>query len=100
MYASPPRESPFPAARLSGWWIRRVEAGAKIPAHPVSGLATVPPFPKPRGRFDYKLETELDALREHKELRELPARRRDRLLLATWNIANFGSKTDARRTIA
>jgi hypothetical protein len=56
--------------------------------------------PKPRGRFDYKLETELDALREHKELRELPARRRDRLLLATWNIANFGSKTDARRTIA
>ena len=50
----------------------------------------MPPFPKPRGRFDYQLDTELDALREHKELRELPARRRDRLLLATWNIANFG----------
>lgn len=50
----------------------------------------MPPFPKPRSRFDYEIEAELRALREHKKLREIPARKRDRLLLATWNIANFG----------
>lgn len=54
------------------------------------GPATVPSFPKPKSRFDYDLESELAALREHKQLREVPARRRDRLLLATWNVANFG----------
>jgi endonuclease/exonuclease/phosphatase family metal-dependent hydrolase len=48
------------------------------------------PFPKPRSRFDYDLDTELDALRKHKVLREIPARSKNRLLLATWNIANFG----------
>jgi endonuclease/exonuclease/phosphatase family metal-dependent hydrolase len=50
----------------------------------------MPPFPKPRSRFDYDLDTELDALRTHKATREVPDRRDDRLLLATWNIANFG----------
>ncbi len=50
----------------------------------------MPPFPKPRTRFDYEVDAELDVLREHKELREVPARRHDRLLLATWNVANFG----------
>jgi endonuclease/exonuclease/phosphatase family metal-dependent hydrolase len=50
----------------------------------------MPPFPKPRSRFDYDLETELAALGEHKELRGVPSRGRGRLLLATWNIANFG----------
>jgi endonuclease/exonuclease/phosphatase family metal-dependent hydrolase len=50
----------------------------------------MPPFPKPRSRFDYDLDTELAVLSEHKTLREVPARRNDRLLLATWNIANLG----------
>lgn len=50
----------------------------------------MPPFPKPRSSFDYDLDSELTALREHRKLREVPPRRRDRLLLATWNIANFG----------
>ncbi len=36
------------------------------------------------------MEVELRALRDHKKLRDVPAKRRDRLLLATWNIANFG----------
>lgn len=50
----------------------------------------MPPFPKPRSSFDYDLDAELAALREHRKLREVPPRRRDRLLLGTWNIANFG----------
>jgi endonuclease/exonuclease/phosphatase family metal-dependent hydrolase len=50
----------------------------------------MPPFPKPRSRFDYDLDTELAALREHKKLREVPSREDDRLLLASWNVANFG----------
>lgn len=50
----------------------------------------MPPFPKPRSDFDYDLDAEIDALRQHKALRDVPARRDDRLLLGTWNIANFG----------
>lgn len=50
----------------------------------------MPPFPKPSSRFDYDLDAELAALGEHKTLREVPARRDDGLLVATWNIANFG----------
>ena len=50
----------------------------------------MPPFPKPRSSFDYDLDAELAALREHRKLRGVSARRSDRLLLATWNVANFG----------
>jgi endonuclease/exonuclease/phosphatase family metal-dependent hydrolase len=50
----------------------------------------MPPLPKPRSDFDYDLDVEIDALRQHKALRDVPARRDDRLLLGTWNIANFG----------
>lgn len=50
----------------------------------------MPPLPKPRGSFDHDLKTELAALRAHRKLRKIPAKRDDRLLLATWNIANFG----------
>jgi endonuclease/exonuclease/phosphatase family metal-dependent hydrolase len=50
----------------------------------------MPPFPKPRTSFDYDLGTELSALREHKKLRAVPERCRNRLLLCTWNIANLG----------
>jgi len=50
----------------------------------------MPPFPKPRSRFDYDLDAELAALRAHRKLRDVPARGEGRLLLATWNIANFG----------
>lgn len=50
------------------------------------------PFPKPRGSFNYDLNAELQALRDHKKLRDVPARQPDRLLLATWNIANLGAQ--------
>jgi endonuclease/exonuclease/phosphatase family metal-dependent hydrolase len=61
----------------------------------------MPAFPKPRFEYDYDLKTEVKALRGYsklpgKEDRAIPAKARDRLLLATWNIANLG--VQQRRT--
>jgi len=50
----------------------------------------MPPFPKPETSYDYELEDELAALAEHRSERQIPDKSDDRLLLATWNIANFG----------
>jgi endonuclease/exonuclease/phosphatase family metal-dependent hydrolase len=52
----------------------------------------MPPFPKPTFDFDYDLKAELKRLRQHKRTRQIPARQRDRLLVATWNIANLGAQ--------
>jgi hypothetical protein len=50
----------------------------------------MPPFPKPRSDYDYDLDEELEALRAHRRVRGIPARQDGRLLIATWNVANFG----------
>jgi endonuclease/exonuclease/phosphatase family metal-dependent hydrolase len=53
----------------------------------------VPPFPKPRFDYTYDLDTEVAAIRAYlkqKPGRQIPAKGRDSLLLATWNIANLG----------
>ncbi|HXF00097.1 MAG TPA: endonuclease/exonuclease/phosphatase family protein [Solirubrobacterales bacterium] len=50
----------------------------------------MPPHPKPRLDYSYDVEAERAELRAWARLREIPRRRRDRLLVATWNIANFG----------
>lgn len=55
----------------------------------------MPVFPKPRTSYDYDVATELKALRDYpkqegKKNRAIPARSKNRLLLATWNIANLG----------
>jgi endonuclease/exonuclease/phosphatase family metal-dependent hydrolase len=50
----------------------------------------VPPFPKPDFEHPYSLPAEIAALRKHRDERNIPAKRDDRLLLATWNIANLG----------
>jgi hypothetical protein len=39
--------------------------------------------------FDVDIDKELAALRAHRGTRGVPRRQADRLLLATWNIANF-----------
>jgi endonuclease/exonuclease/phosphatase family metal-dependent hydrolase len=55
--------------------------------------ANVPPFPKPRFDYTYDLEHELAAVRDYrknKEGRQIPAKGKGRLLVATWNIANLG----------
>ena len=55
----------------------------------------MPVFPKPRTSYDYRLEAQLKALRGYpkrpgKKDRAIPPRTRNRLLLASWNIANLG----------
>ena len=50
----------------------------------------MPAFPKPKFDFRYSLDREVAALRAHRRERGLPAKSRDKLLLATWNIANLG----------
>jgi endonuclease/exonuclease/phosphatase family metal-dependent hydrolase len=53
----------------------------------------MPPFPKPRFAYDYDVGRELAAIRTYrreKPGRQIPKKAGDRLLLATWNIANLG----------
>lgn len=53
----------------------------------------MPPFPKPRFQFDYDPAVEIRALRKYfadDPRRAIPDKRADRVLLATWNIANLG----------
>ena len=50
----------------------------------------MPPFPKPKFPFTYDVPTEVGNLRTHKQKRGIPERDDDHLLVATWNIANFG----------
>ena len=53
----------------------------------------MPPFPKPRFAYEYDLAREVAALRAYPQLkrdRKIPRKSRDRLLVATWNIANLG----------
>jgi endonuclease/exonuclease/phosphatase family metal-dependent hydrolase len=53
----------------------------------------VPPFPKPRFAYEYDVEREIAAVRAYRRQkpgRRIPRKASDRLLLATWNIANLG----------
>lgn len=53
----------------------------------------MPSFPKPRFDFRYSATREIAALnnyRDRKPGRQIPAKATNRLLLATWNIANLG----------
>ncbi|MBX2980078.1 MAG: endonuclease/exonuclease/phosphatase family protein [Flavobacteriales bacterium] len=50
----------------------------------------MPPFPKPRITYTVDLAAERRHLRAHATHRQVPARDKDHLLLATWNIANLG----------
>lgn len=55
----------------------------------------MPSFPKPRFPFSYDVEAELGHLRawrDHEPGRAVPAKAPDRLLIATWNIANLGAQ--------
>lgn len=53
----------------------------------------MPPFPKPPFDYDYQVEAQRSALRNWRDSepgRQTPAKAANRLLLATWNIANLG----------
>ncbi len=50
----------------------------------------MPNFPKPKFPYAYTPATEIQKLRAHKTARGVPAKGANTLLVATWNIANFG----------
>ncbi|MBI3898496.1 MAG: endonuclease/exonuclease/phosphatase family protein [Gammaproteobacteria bacterium] len=52
----------------------------------------MPVFPKPKFAFDYNPMVEIEHLRQHRQKRSIPNRENDTLLVATWNIANFGAQ--------
>src|SRR4029453_836627 len=55
----------------------------------------MPSFPKPSFTFDYDADAERAALqhwRDNEPGRPIPAKDANRLLLATWNIANLGAQ--------
>lgn len=47
-------------------------------------------FKKPTFTIPHGVQAELAALDAHKALRKIPARSNSKLLVATWNLANFG----------
>ena len=53
----------------------------------------MPPFPEPSFAYAYDLDNEIAALRTYRRKkpgRQVPRKSAERLLLATWNIANLG----------
>lgn len=53
----------------------------------------MPPFPKPAFSYEYDVDAQVKALRDWEKNqagRDVPNKTADRLLLATWNIANLG----------
>src|SRR5262245_47503897 len=52
----------------------------------------MPVFPRPRTRYVYDVEAERGRLQAHRKARGVPDKGSDRLLLVSWNIANFGAQ--------
>ena len=50
----------------------------------------MPPFPKPDFSYEYQPSAQLNALRAHRVTRSVPEKAAERLLVATWNVANLG----------
>ena len=53
----------------------------------------MPPFPKPAFEYDYEVDAQIAALRAYEQTkpgRAIPPKQSDRVLIATWNIANLG----------
>jgi len=55
----------------------------------------MPSFPKPSFEFNYHTAVEISRLRAYRDTepgRQIPAKASNRLLIATWNIANLGAQ--------
>ena len=53
----------------------------------------MPPFDKPKFTYGYQVSSQIDALRayrQNKPERAIPSKAANRLLVATWNVANLG----------
>lgn len=60
----------------------------------------MPPFPEPSFEYEYNVQAQINALREYeatKPGRDIPDKAPNRLLIATWNIANLGRPKQDRR---
>jgi endonuclease/exonuclease/phosphatase family metal-dependent hydrolase len=49
-------------------------------------------LPKAKFQFSYNVPAEIQNLRAHKSVRQIPARTSNAVLAATWNIANLGAQ--------
>jgi endonuclease/exonuclease/phosphatase family metal-dependent hydrolase len=52
----------------------------------------MPAFPKPKFEFEYSVQAETERLHLHKLKRCIPEHSRRNLLVATWNLCNFGAQ--------
>ena len=59
----------------------------------------MPPHKAPEAPFHYRATHEKAALDDHFALRNVPPRSPDRLMLACWNIANFGAQNRSGNAI-
>lgn len=50
----------------------------------------MPAFPKPNFVYNFDVNQEIQNLINHKTKRKIPEKKDDKLLIATWNIANLG----------
>jgi endonuclease/exonuclease/phosphatase family metal-dependent hydrolase len=50
----------------------------------------MPAFPQPTFTYNYEIEEEISNLKLHKKERQIPEKNEENLLIATWNLANFG----------
>jgi hypothetical protein len=60
----------------------------------------VPPFPRPQFEYEYDAQAQVAALRQYEAThpgRDIPSKTANRLLLATWNVANLGHPEQQRR---
>lgn len=59
----------------------------------------MPPFPKPDFSYSYDPQTEIQKLRTWRDTepgRQIPTKQNDKMLLASWNIANLGDEKQVR----
>ena len=52
----------------------------------------MPVFPKPKFPFVFDVDAEIANLRNWKTHRQVPPKQKNRILVGTWNIANFGAQ--------
>ena len=60
----------------------------------------MPPFPQPAFTYNYQIASQINSLRDYRNNepgRQIPVKAANRLLIATWNIANLGVQQRRRK---
>jgi endonuclease/exonuclease/phosphatase family metal-dependent hydrolase len=55
---------------------------------------------KPKFQYSFEVSKEIKAIDSHKKLRNIPAKSANKLLIATWNLTNFGVQERKEQHIA